>query len=138
MAHQSLASLALRIASRWPRADSQPIRMLAASSGSVLATAAAHLSSAAPTALCCADVHSLTTSTQQQSIALTGRSFASTSSSSSSSDASDAGERTLLRGRGSDGSGSSSGVGPSGRKLEPSADEIRAAYSHCAQLVRLT
>ena len=59
-------------------------------------------------------------------------------------------ERVLLRGRGggssstgsssgdnssSSSSSSSSGVGPSGRRLEPDAAEVRAAFEHCAQLV---
>jgi hypothetical protein len=60
------------------------------------------------------------------------RAFSSTSSGgdAAGAGASTSGGTTLLqRERGG-------GLGPSGRRLEPSADEVRAALAHCAQMVR--
>ncbi|GBF92775.1 hypothetical protein Rsub_05394 [Raphidocelis subcapitata] len=45
------------------------------------------------------------------------------------------GGTTLLHGSGGGGGSGSGGGGPSPRRLEPSAEEIRAAFAHCAQIV---
>lgn len=69
----------------------------------------------------------------------TTRPFSSTTASSSSDAHNPEGSGTVFIGgssRSRSSSSGASGASPSSRRLEPSGDELRAAYAHCAQLVR--
>jgi hypothetical protein len=62
-----------------------------------------------------------------------GASTGPSSSGSNGSGGGGGGGTTLLR---RDASGGGGTLGPSGRRREPSAEEVRAAFSHCAHMVR--